>query len=220
MRTRQRMKGLQSWVNKNLCDGRMMKAPGAKMNIKDIERKQPVCYVGWAPGRLDQMTGMFKDEPQNVVPGIIIMPSQSLGKHMEEQRFDRYNNIHRPPMLGQTLSVSILFIVYEPGTRLPGFIDSIGEKGKGLDTTLILEGTEDGLFTLTDWMDDCLECLLRDKSIPGTDLFVREETISYSLYTDQEYVVDKRPLFYGFVNVTFGAYAEEGNNENNLKLLL
>ena len=123
---------------------------------------------------------------------------------MEEKRFDRYNNVHRPQEMGQHLAVSILFSVYEPGVRLPGFVDSVGEKGAGLDTSLILEGTEQGLFTLMNWMDDCMEKLLGQKMIPKTDLFVQEDTVTYSLYTDQSYVVDRRPIYYGFVNVVFG----------------
>ncbi|MBR0408654.1 MAG: hypothetical protein IJI53_11500, partial [Clostridia bacterium] len=140
-------------------------------------------------------------------------------KYMEEKRFDRYNNIHRPQEMGQHLAVSILFSVYEPGVRLPGFIDTVGEKGQGLDPSLILEGTEQGLFTLMNWMDDCMEKLLGQKMIPKTDLFVQEDTVTYSLYTDQSYVVDRRPIYYGFVNVVFGCHVNEGYNPDIEKLL-
>ena len=61
-------------------------------------------------------------------------------------------------------------------------------------------------------MDDCIELLLGQKMIPHTDLFLDEATTTYSLYTDQSYVVDRRPIYYGFVNATFGCYAEEGQN--------
>ena len=106
----------------------------------------------------------------------------------------------------------MLFSVYEPGIRLPGFKDSADEHGRGLDMSLIVEGTEQGLFTLTDWMDDCMQALLRDRSIPETDLILEEHNMTYSLYTDQSYVVDRRPIYYGFVNATFMCYAEEGVN--------
>ena len=76
--------------------------------------------------------------------------------------------------------------------------------------SLIKEGTEEGLFTLLDWMDDCKEALLRDEEIPNTDLMVDKETVITSLYSDQNYVVDRRPLFYGFVSVTFNGYADRG----------
>jgi len=211
MRTTQRLTGLKTWIEQNLCEGREMKAPGPKMNIGEIVRQTPKCYLAWAPGRLDR-TGQIIEDLVSVVPGIIVMPSQSYAKYMEEKRFDRYSNVHRPPDLGQHLGVSILFSVYEPGIRLPGFIDSVGEKGSGLDMSLIKEGTEEGLFTLCNWMDDCLEGLLRDRHVPGTDLFLEESTMTYSLYTDQEYVVDRRPIYYGFINVSFGCYAERGVN--------
>lgn len=218
MRTTERLRGLKAFVTQELCAGRIMKAPGENANIGEIRRQEPKCYLAWSPSRLDKR-GDFKSDPSSVVPGIIIMPDATYAKYMEEQRFDRYNNVHRPQDMGQHLSVSILFGVYEPGIRLPGFVDSVGEKGKGLDMSLFLEGTEQGLMTLMDWMDDCMEKLLGQKIIPKTDLFVEESTMTYSLYTDQSYVVDKRPLYYGFVNVTFGCHANEGYNPEIERLL-
>ena len=219
MRTVERLLGLKSWAEKNLCDGRMMKAPAPNMNISEIVRQKPQCYIGFAPARADS-TGWMPQLPDSVCPGIIILPNQAFAKFMEEKRFDRYNNVHRPSMLGSHLNVSILFSVYEPGIRLPGFVDGMGEKGQGLDLSLMIEGTQEGLFTLLDWMDDCKEGLLRDKMIPGTDLALDEETMTYSLFTDQQYVVDRRPIYYGFVNVGFNGYADEGANPSINQFLL
>lgn len=211
MRTVERLKGLKKWAEKNLCDGRELKAPGENGNIGQIVTQRPRCYLAFAPSRMDE-AGRIVDDPVSVVPGIIIMPNASYAKRADEKRFDRYNKVYREAQVGSHLSVSILFSIYEPGTRLPGFIDSMDERGRGLDMSLILEGTEQGLFTLLNWMDDCKEALLRDKLIPSTDLSVDEESITYSLYTDQEYVVDRRPVYYGFINVTFVGYADEGAN--------
>ena len=219
MRTVERLLGLKRWAVKNLCTGREMKAPAQNNNIGEIARQEPRCYLGFAPARADS-TGRLQEDPASVCPGIIIMPSPSYAKYMEEKRFDRYNNVHRPSMMGSHLSVSILFSVYEPGIRLPGFIDSVGESGQGLDMSLMIEGTEEGLFTLLDWMDDCKEGLLRDKMIPGTDLSVEEETMTSGLYTDQSYVVDRRPIYYGFVNVSFNGYADQGANPSTNQSLL
>lgn len=218
MRTVERLQGLKTWAEKNLCKGRMMKAPAANMNIGEIVRQEPRCYLAFAPSRMDS-TGILQEDPISVCPGIIIMPNASYAKYMEEKRFDRYNNVHKPSLMGSHLSVSILFSVYEPGVRLPGFIDSMDEHGKGLDMSLIMEGTEQGLFTLLDWMDDCKEALLRDKMIPNTDLSVEEETMMYSLYTDQSYVVDRRPIYYGFINVSFNGYADHGTPSTDKFLL-
>lgn len=219
MRTIERLLGLKRWAIKNLCTGREMKAPAPNQNLGEIVRQEPRCYLGFAPARADS-TGRLQEDPVSVCPGIIIMPNSSYAKYMEEKRFDRYNNVHRPSMMGSHLGVSILFSVYEPGIRLPGFIDSVGEHGQGLDMSLMLEGTEQGLFTLLEWMDDCKEGLLRDKMIPGTDLSVEEETLVYSLYTDQSYVVDRRPIYYGFVNVSFNGYADQGANPSTNQYLL
>ena len=212
MRTSERLRKLKQWIEKELCEGREMKAPAPGMDITKIVRQKPQCFLAWQPTRPDE-TGVLRIDPINVCPGILIMPRLSNAKYVEEKRFDRYNNVHRPQELGQTLAVDILFSVYEPGVRLPGFIDS-AESENGLDMSLFVEGTEQGLFTLTDWMDDCIEKLLGAKFIPKTDLFVNEATMAYSLYTDQSFVVDKRPLYYGFVTVTFNCYAEEGVNNS------
>lgn len=218
MRTTERMQGLKKWITKELCEGRLMKAPGKNMNIAEIVRREPKCYLAWAPTRMDS-SGMLHQDPDNVVPSIIVMPNQSYAKYMEEQRFDRYNNIHRPQMMGRHLGVSILFSVYEPGTRLEGFVDSVGEGGKGLDMSRIVEGTEEGLMKLLSWMDECMEKMLGLKAIPGTDMFVYDASMNYSLYTDQNYVVDKRPIYYGFINVDFACYVEEEVNYEILNLL-
>lgn len=219
MRTSERLRGLKNWVTENLCKGRVMKAPGQNMNIGEIVTQEPKCYIAYAPARLDK-TGRLQEDIISVVPGILIMPSESYAKNMEEQRFDRYNKVYRPDELGQHLSVQILFSVYEPGVRLPGFKDSVGEKGQGLDLALIEEGTEQGLSTLFNWMDDCMQGLLGLKAIPDTDLFVEESKMTYEMYTDQQYVVDRRPIYYGVVKARFGCYASEGANESINKYLL
>lgn len=219
MRTVGRLKGLQAWITDTLCSGRELKAPAPNMNIGEIVRQEPRCYIAWAPARMDT-SGKLREDPISVCPGIIIMPNQSFAKYSEEKRHDRINNIMRPELLRRHLSVSILFCVYEPGIRLPGFIDSVGEKGQGLDMSLIKEGTEEGLCTLLDWMDDGIEALLGARTIPGTDLYLEDDSVTYALYTDQNYVVDRRPVYYGFINATFGCYSTERVNETINELLL
>lgn len=212
MRSRERLLKLKEWAKINLCQN-IMKSPGKKFDITDIEWKTPEVYLAWAPTRNEGIQTVIQ-EASNVAPCIIIMPDNAYAKYQEEQRFDRYSNIHRPKELGQHFAVSILFVVYEPGIRLPGFYESSTEKnGEGMDMTLLKEGTEEGLFTLIDWMDDCTETLLRDQIISGTDLSLEETELRYGLYKDQEYVVDRRPIYYGFVNARFNCYANAGVNE-------
>jgi hypothetical protein len=211
VRTRVRLLGLKAWVQAELCDGRVMKAPGEKQNIAKVQKQEPRCHIGWTPRRIDQTPGSDTD-PYSDVPGILIMPNPSKGKYTEEKRFDRYKGVNRTADLGQTLSITLLFKVYDPGTRLEGFTES-AESGK-MDLKLLTEGTEEGVLTLFDWMDDCVEKLLGQKYIPNTDLFVDEESVGYSLYIDQDYVVDRRPLFYGFVNADFKGYANESVNQS------
>ena len=204
MRTTERLTKLQTWLTAELCTGRMMKTPAHNMDIQQLKTQEPKCYLAWHPSRPDT-TGAQQMAETNVCPGILVMPNASKAMGMEEKRFDRYNGVHRPPDLSQTLNLSILFSIYEPGIRLQGFAAS-----NPLDMTLLEEGTEQGLFTLYNWMDDCMELLLRERRIPGTDLSLNESSVDYSLYTDQSYVVDRRPIYYGFVNVSFNCYADTG----------
>jgi len=218
VRTATRLKGLKDWAEKNLCQGREMKAPGPGGDITKVVRQTPRCYLGWYPARPDNSGFFAEPDPASVCPGILIMPRISYARKELEQRFDRYNKIKRNQDMGQTLSVDILFSVYEPGIRLPGFVEKYESTGQ-LDMKLLAEGTQEGLFTLFNWMDDCKEALLRDRHIEGTDLQVNDESIVYSLYSDQSYVVDKRPVYYGFVAVEFTCYADHPDQDRIGELL-
>lgn len=217
MRTTERLKKLKEWTFENVCRGKRLKAPARDGDITKTERVEPRVFLGFAPSRPD-LTRMGEADPMNCAPSIIILPASSFAKNMEEQRFDRYSGIKRPKEMGQQLAAHIIFTVYEDGVKLPGFIEKIEETGK-LDVRLIREGTEEGLFTLLNWMDDFMEALLGAKSIPGTDLIVNEASTVYGLRADQRYIVDKRPLYYGQVDVMFNCYADEKPNETYTNLL-
>ena len=113
--------------------------------------------------------------------------------------------------MGQGVSAQILFGIYEPGIRLPGFVESL-EQGNP-DMGLLQDGTEAGLQTLLEWMDDCIELFLRERTVPGTDLILDDDNFTYSLFTDQAYIVDRRPIYYGFLNVPFKGYANYGSDK-------
>lgn len=210
MRTRQRLLALKAWADSVLCEGRMLKAPSADGNIVHDSLQRPQVFLAWQPRRPD--ASGLNDMPVNVCPSITIMPVSGYGQYVEEKRFDRYSGIKRAQTLGQNLNVDILFQVYEPGVRLLGFTDAAEEQGGRIDMEKLAEGTEEGLFTLTDWMDDCMEWLLANRNIPGTDLFLLEDKLQYSLYSDQSYVVDRRPLFYGFIRACFNGYSLDGHD--------
>lgn len=218
MRTTERLRGLKAWTIENLCKGRELKAPADNMDLTKIVRREPGCYIGWAPSRSNDK-GLFLTGENIVCPAITIMPRSAYAKYTEGKRFDYANGVVRPMDMAQHLAVDMLFSVYEPGTRQPGFVQSGKDTGEGLDATLLADGTEQGLFTLTNWMDDAMEKLLERKMIPGTDLYMEEETMTYSLYYDQSYIVDKRPIYYGFVSLSFMCYVEEGQNPEVEKYL-
>lgn len=201
-RSRERLKALQTWTRDTVCKGRIMKAPGK--SITDIERQEPDVYLGFYPTRPDETGKKFCVDQFSTVPGVLIIPMPSQLKNVEDRRFDTYNHIHRSQEYGQWLNVSILFAVYEPGIRLPLFKESGGS-----DMSKFKEGTEEGLLTLMDWMDDFCESLLAAKTIPGTDLTLDEASAEYGPYAGTDFDVDKRPIFYGIVNVKFQCYANQ-----------
>ena len=210
MKTVERLRKFQQWTYDTVCAGRQMKTPAPNMDVRKIVRQEPKVFLGFAPMRPDETTTGDID-PLNVAPGIIIAPTFGYLKYMEEQRFDRYNDVHRPKEMGQSLSAQVLFFVYEDGVRLPGFIDSA--KTGEYDMTKMREGTQDGLETLLNWMDDFKDALLSAKSIPETDMFLNEAQAQYGLYSDQKFIADRRPVFIGMVTITFQCHADEFNNE-------
>lgn len=211
MRTVERMRKLQEWTYRTVCQGREMKTPAKNMDVREIVRQEPKVYLAFAPTRPDESNYTGEIDPLNVCPGIIIAPSFGYVKYMEEQRFDRYNNVHRPKEMGQSLSAQVLFFVYEDGVRLPGFVES-AYMGP-YDMRLMAEGTQNGLFTLLNWMDDFKDNLLSVKSIPDTDMFLNEAQCMYGMLSDQKFVSDRRPVYIGMVNITFQCHADEYNNE-------
>ena len=216
MRTNERLRKMKAWFEKELCEGRELKAPVPSKGttyaprITDFTRTEPRVFIGYQPMKPDEPGRADRADPYSVCPAITIMPISSYGRYVQEKRFDRYQKVHRPQEMGQSLMVQILFSVYEPGVRMPGFAESM-DAGQG-DMSLLKDGTESGLQTLFDWMDDCMELLLRERTVPGTDLVLEDDSLTYSLYTDQAYVVDRRPLYYGFVNAEFKCYADTGND--------
>ena len=210
MRTVERLRKFQAWTYNTVCKDRQMKTPAPNMDVRQIARQEPKVFLGFQPTRPDEtLTGEI--DPLNVCPGIIIAPTAGYLKYMEEQRFDRYNNVHRPKEMGQSLGTQVLFFVYEDGIRLPGFIES-AHAGE-YDMSLMREGTRDGLETLLNWMDDFKDALLGVKTIPETDMFLNEAECQYGLYSDQRFIADRRPVFIGMVSVIFQCHADEYNDE-------
>ena len=211
MRTTERLRKLCNWTYETVCKGRQMKTPAPNMDVRVIARQEPKVFLAYQPMRPDESNFTGEIDPLNVCPGIIIAPSMGYWKYMEEQRFDRYNNVHRPKEFGQSLSCQVLFFVYEDGVRLPGFVDS-AEKGE-YDMSLITEGTQEGFLTLMNWMDDFRDALLSQKTIPETDMYLNEAEAASAPYTDQKFIADRRPAFIGITSLTFQCHADEYNQE-------
>lgn len=211
MRTVERLRKLQNWTYDTVCKGRQMKTPAKDMDVRKIVRQEPKVFLAYTPMRPDESNFTGEVDPLKAVPGIIIAPTSGYIKYIEEQRFDRYNNVHQPKEMGQSLSCQLIFFVYEDGVRLPGFIES-AEKG-AYDMSLMAEGTKEGLETLLNWMDDFRDAILSQKTIPETDMFLNEAECQYGLYSDQRFVADRRPVYIGVITLTFQCHADEYNQQ-------
>lgn len=211
MRDTERLKKLCEWTYNTVCKGRQMKTPAPNMDITQIRRQEPKVFLSFQPMRPDETNPTGDIDPLNVSPGIIVAPSFGYWKYMEEQRFDRYNNVHRPKEMGQSMSLQVLFFVYEDGVRLPGFVES-AEVGP-YDMSLIEEGTQEGFMTLMNWMNDFRDALLSQKTIPDTDMFLNEAQAGTAPYADQKFIADRRPAYIGITTITFQCHADEYNEE-------
>lgn len=217
MRIWERLRKTKDWIYEELCKGRDYKVPvnnareGYGADISNFTRGEPSVFLAWQPMRPDNPGQVLSSDPYNIAPSITIMPTQGFIRYLEEHRFDRYSGIKRPQDMGQTLGMQFLFTIYEPGIRYPGFAESL--KSGQPDMSLLKDGTEAGLQQLVDWMEDLTELVLRERNVPNTDLILEDDTAVYSLYTDQNYVKDMRPYYYGFVNITWRCYANYGSDK-------
>lgn len=216
MRTAERMQKLRDWIYSELCQGREMKTPAKNGDITKICRQEPKCYIGYFPMRPDSSEDAPED-PANVAPSILIMPCTGYTKYAEKKPDDRTYHVNRLRSYQQNFSVQVLFTVFEDGLRQPGFIEKA--QAGAYDMSLIREGTEEGLFTLWNWMDELERKLLGLKVIPGTDLYLDEDTMNFGMYADQKYLTDNRPIYQGIVAMTFLGYAEEATNQQINDLL-
>ena len=108
MRTVERLRKLQQWTYDTVCRGREMKTPAPNMDVRQIARQEPKVFLAYQPMRPDDSNFTGEIDPLNVSPGIIIAPTFGYLKYMEEQRFDRYNDVHRPKEMGQSLCCQVL----------------------------------------------------------------------------------------------------------------
>lgn len=200
---------MKAWLYEELCKGRQMKAPVNRNDVTDLTTTEPSVFLAWMPTHPNNPGARPSNDPLSVVPAITIMPMPSRVSYVEEKRFDRYNNIRRPKNMGQSVMVDVMMSVYDPGIRMPGFVESV-QTGKG-DMTLLKDATEEGFFTLLDWMDDLMQLILRVRHVPGTDLILEDDKCVYSLYADQIWVKDLRPYYVGFVRIEFSGYADPGS---------
>ncbi len=215
MTTHQRLEGLKNWCEKELCRGRLMKAPADDGDLKKWAWVEPKCFINYYPVLTPSDFSEFY-----VAPSILICQGLGRIKFTEEEKYDQYRSISRPQELGQSLPVTLIFSVYDQGTRLPGFIPQLREGN--FDEDLIVEGTQAGMETLNRWMDEAMRKLIGQGHVPGTDLFLNRkiEDGCYGPLQEAHYVKDMRPSYIGLIQAEYNCYAEEEPSEEILRCLL
>ena len=120
---------MKKWLYEELCRGRQLKTPSPDHEITDCATAEPEVYLGWQPIWSKAQASAasphyaLENDPFSVCPAITIMPGSMPINNVPEKRFDRYNKINRPGRMGSSLTLTILFSIYEPGIRLPGFTE-------------------------------------------------------------------------------------------------
>lgn len=207
MTSKERLEALQKWVFEHACAGKSMKTRGR--DDMTALYKEPQCYIAYYPKRSATGTPSYS----SVAPSILIEVGASKTRQVQEQRLDRYSNIHRSPDMGATLSVGFVFVVYDPGTR-----NQIAEES-GMASDIETPG-DAGFYTLTTWMDELQRELLGARVIPGTDLFLLDESGEWQPVTVQDSDKDTRPgYYYGIFGCEFGCYANHSDNPEIRRLL-
>ena len=205
MSTRKRLEALKSWVEENLCKGKSMKTPGE--TDFSVVYTEPRCFIALYPWLLNESS------EYNIAPSILIIPDVSKAKDARIKSYDQSENVTRPQALGAQLNLRLIYCVYDPGERTAELKETMNPY------TDILEGNNSGFFTLTDWLDESMEKLLQAGSIPGVDLFLYEETITWTPMTEGEAILDRRPLYYGELHLGFGGQAQRREGETISRLL-
>jgi hypothetical protein len=188
--TRKRLSALREWTDDRLCKGRSMKTPGE--TDFSVVYTQPRVFVALYPWRLTEATEF------SIAPSILIIPDLSPAQDPRTYAYDKSEGAIRSRDLGAQLNVRMVFCVYEPGERLSELQTSHNPVED------LMEVSNSGFYTLTDWVDEAVEQLLRDKSIPGSDLFVYEDTIRWAPMMQEDAIVDQRPLYYAVLQAGFG----------------
>lgn len=207
MLTSARIEAVRAWCEEELCNGRTMKSPGKGGKATEVQYVKPRAFAGFQPRRRGREQEMF-----SVAPSITIMLAPSQAMRDREKRFDKYSGIHRANELGATMALQFLFTVYEPGDRNEDFAqtgsyDDIEEPGAM------------GYYLLLDWMDELRELLMGVGTIPKTDLAVNTGEVYYAPFMSENTVVDRRPVYNGFVTAEFNTYVGGAPNERVRDLL-
>jgi len=205
MSTRTRLTAFQKWVTKNLCEGKSMKTPGE--TDFSVVYTEPRCFVALYPWTLNEASAY------SVAPSILIIPDASKGKDIRGKSYDQSEGVNRPQNLGAQLNLNLIYCVYDPGDRTAEL------KITQNPYTDILEGNNGGFYTMTDWIDETMEKLLQAQTIPGSDLFLYEDSLTWFPLTEGETILDRRPLYYGVLQVGFGGEAQRRQGKDIKQLL-
>jgi hypothetical protein len=199
----QRLTGIKKWLYENACKGRTMKAEGER--DLEIIYREPLAKLL-----------LFTDEAglpaaEYGAPAILVLMKES-GMRDTEKRFDQYNHMKRPKVMGGMLSVQFVFVTYDPGHRT--------EKSQAEQKNEEIEPNEEEAYIAAlEWAEETMNKLISLGMVPGTDLTVSEEDARCGPLMQYGVLVDRRPLYYAVVECVFGCKVQKINNRQTNSLL-
>lgn len=211
----ERLLALKEFVYETVCKGKQFKTQGFNerggADDYKVEYKEPEVFIGLYP-RNKNRNSNERNDPSRVAPSVLIIPRLNYSGKFKEARFDNYEGINRSKEIAGVFSVQFLFCMYDTGKRNAD--TSITRKAEDIE-----DNTEQAVLNLIGWIEELSKQIMGLSQIPNTDLFVYKDSVCWSTLNSDDSVADHRPLYYGYLTVSFGHKTNKVNDKKIEELL-
>lgn len=192
---------LRDWVYENCCKGRQMKTPVPRGRDYDVKWAEPNCFGGDNyPARARDIKNPYSVAPSILITGVSFKPYAETSEYLDSRQ-----KVSRPKNVGSTITLNLIHAVYDPGERMTvrQKENAQGEPiqdGDPHEMLLTDEAMDTGSMILWQWMEDTASAIHAALSIAG--MTVKDDSIIIEPLTENESVSDRRPVYFGVVQVT------------------
>lgn len=209
MTTNERAVALRDFLYERCCKGRSMKyRDPQERNDFVVSWVEPRCFLWYYPKSANGKPAY------SVAPSMLIMLAGQNPAADTEEYLDSRHGISRPKELGAVTRFQVALTIYEPGER-----SSQARKTQDPHDVYLPEEEDAGAAVLNDWMESVTRCLIGEGAVPGSDMVLIEKEMEWAPLIDNGAIADRRPLYIGVLNVSFGALIQGDTNENVRALL-